>query len=132
MSIPLRRLGLAMFLTLLTATLASAQTLAGNVRDSSGAILPGVVVEASSAALIEKARTSTTDSSGQYQIPNLPPGVYEVTFTLSGFSTVIRDAVNLTGAGVTSINAELRVGSLAETITVTGETPVVDVQTARQ
>src|SRR5512139_3138581 len=119
-------------ITFLGATLASAQTLAGSVRDTSGAVMPGVTVEASSAALIEKVRTATTDGNGQYQIPNLPPGAYKITFSLTGFSTVVRDGVALSGAGVTSINAELRVGALEESVTVTGETPVVDVQSARQ
>src|SRR5215212_8246515 len=127
-----RNLGLAICSTLFAATLVSAQTLAGSVRDTSGAVLPGVTVEASSSALIEKARTAFTDSNGQYQIPNLPPGAYKVTFTLTGFSTVIREGVMITGGGVTNINADLRVGSLSESVTVTGETPVVDVQTARQ
>ena len=113
-------------------SLASAQTLAGIVRDTSGAVLPGVTVEVSSPALIEKSRTAVADGSGQYQITSLPPGAYTITFTLQGFTTVVRDGVELTGGGVTTINADLRVGALAESITVTGETPVVDVQSARQ
>jgi hypothetical protein len=117
---------------LLLSSLASAQTLAGIVRDTSGAVLPGVTVEASSPALIEKTRTAVSDGNGQYQIVNLPPGTYAITFTLAGFTTLVRDGVELTGGGVTTINAELRVGTLAESITVTGETPVVDVQSARQ
>src|SRR5690242_16219690 len=112
--------------------LASAQTLAGSVRDTSGAVLPGVTVEASSPALIERTRSAVTDGTGQYQITNLSPGAYKVTFSLQGFSTVVREGVDLTGAGVTSIKAELRVGAVSESITVTGETPVIDVQTARQ
>ena len=127
-----RTLLLAAGLTFLANGVASAQTLAGTVRDTSGAILPGVTVEASSPALIEKARTAVADGSGQYQITNLPPGTYSITFTLPGFTSVVREGVELTGGGVTSINAEMRVGALAETITVTGETPVVDVQSARQ
>jgi hypothetical protein len=118
--------------SLLVSSLASAQTLAGTVRDTSGAVLPGVIVEASSPALIEKTRTAVADGSGQYQIPNLPPGAFTVTFSLQGFTTVVREGVELTGGGVTTINAEMRVGALAESITVTGETPVVDVQSARQ
>src|SRR5215470_6045249 len=104
--------------------------LAGVVKDSSGAVLPGVSVEAASSVLLEKTRTAVTDGTGQYRIPDLPPGTYEVTFTLTGFSTVKREAVEITGAGVVSINADLRVGTVAETVTVTGETPVVDVQTS--
>ena len=117
---------------LLTFNVASAQTLAGTVRDASGAVLPGVTVEASSPALIEKTRSAVTDGSGQYQITNLPPGTYAITFSLQGFATVVREGVELTGGGVTTINAELRVGAVAESVTVTGETPVVDVQSARQ
>jgi hypothetical protein len=112
--------------------LATAQSLAGIVRDTSGAVLPGVTVEASSPALISKVRTGVTDDAGQYRIPDLPPGTYKVTFTLPGFSTVVREGLELSGAGVMTIGAELRVGSLEESITVTGESPVVDVQTARQ
>ena len=127
-----RTLLLAAGLTFLASGVASSQTLAGTVRDTSGAILPGVTVEASSPALIEKARAAAADGNGQYQITNLPPGTYSITFTLPGFTTVVHEGVELTGSGVTSINAEMRVGALAETITVTGETPVVDLQSARQ
>ena len=113
---------------------ASAQaTLAGVVRDSSGAVLPGVTVEASSPVLIEKARTALTDDAGRYQIIDLRPGIYTVTFTLTGFIVVRRDGVELTGTAVTTANADLRVGGVQETITVTGETPIVDLQsTTRQ
>jgi hypothetical protein len=118
-------------LLLLFAPPAFAQgTLAGVVKDSSGAVLPGVSVEAASPVLIEKARSVVTDGSGQYRIVNLTPGTYTVTFSLSGFSTIKREGIELTGGGVTTINADLRLGDLAETITVTGETPVVDTQTS--
>src|SRR5437867_11653983 len=116
---------------LLLSTPAFAQsTLAGVVRDSSGAVLPGVSVEASSPVLIEKSRSVVTDGTGHYRIVDLTPGTYTVTFTLSGFTTVRHERVELTGAGVTTINADLRVGAVAETVTVTGETPIVDVQTS--
>ncbi|HYJ93899.1 MAG TPA: carboxypeptidase-like regulatory domain-containing protein, partial [Vicinamibacterales bacterium] len=116
-------------MVLLVPTLASAQaTIAGTVRDTSGAVLPGVTVEASSPALIEKVRTAVTDGSGLYQVVNLRPGTYTLTFSLSGFSTVRREGVELTAASVATINADLRVGTLEETITVTGESPIVDVQ----
>jgi hypothetical protein len=112
--------------------LAHAQaTLAGVVKDSSGAVLPGVTVEAGSPVLIEKTRTAVTDGTGQFRFESLPPGTYTVTFTLSGFSTVKRQAVDVSGAGVITINTELHVGAVSETVTVTGETPVVDVQSAR-
>jgi hypothetical protein len=114
-------------------SLAHAQTaLAGTVRDASGAVLPGVTVEASSPVLIEKVRSAVSDGTGQYRITELPPGTYSVTFTLPGFAIVKREGVELSGTGVTTMNAELRVGSVEETITVTGETPVVDVQSTRR
>jgi hypothetical protein len=107
-------------------------TLAGVVRDTSGAVLPGATVEASSSALIEKTRTAVSDGTGQYRITDLPPGTYNVTFTLAGFNTVQREGVQLSGSGVIPINAEMRVGALQETITVTGETPLVDTQSTRR
>lgn len=107
--------------------------LAGNVKDTSGAVLPGVTVEASSPALIEKTRTVVSDGGGNYRIENVPPGTYSVTFTLAGFNTVKREGIELSGSFVATINADMRVGALEETITVTGESPIVDVQsTARQ
>src|ERR1700704_1750347 len=118
-------------LLLLFATPSFAQpAVAGTVRDASGAILPGVNVEASSPVLIEKARAVVTDGTGQYRIVDLKPGTYTVTFTLSGFATVKREGIELSGAGVTTINAEMRVGAVSETVTVSGQTPVVDVQTS--
>jgi hypothetical protein len=113
-------------------TLAHAQTLAGVVRDTSGAVLPGVTVEAASPVLIEKVRSAVTDAGGLYRITDLSPGTYTVTYMLPGFTRVVREGVALSGSGVTTINADLRVGALQETITVTGETPVVDVQTTRR
>jgi hypothetical protein len=108
-------------------------SITGVVRDSSGAVLPGVTVEAASSGIIEKVRTAVTDGAGQYRITELRPGAYSVTFTLPGFNTVVRDGINLAGAFVASVDAELRVGALEETITVTGEAPIVDVQsTTRQ
>jgi hypothetical protein len=105
---------------------ASSGAIGGVVRDASGAVLPGVTVEASSPALIEKVRTAVTDGQGLYKIVDLRPGVYTVAFTLPGFSTLRREGVEI-GAGFTAtINGELRVGGLEETITVTGEAPVVD------
>jgi hypothetical protein len=118
----------------LTPALAHAQaSITGSVRDTSGAVLPGVTVEAASPALIEKVRAGVTDGTGQYRIENLRPGLYTVTFTLAGFSTVKREGLELAGTFTATVNAELRVGTLEETITVTGESPVVDVQsTTRQ
>src|SRR5688500_15249366 len=99
-------------------------TIAGTVRDTSGAVLPGVTVEAASPALIEKVRTAVTDGSGQYRIEDLRPGNYSVTFTLTGFSSVKRDNIELTGSFVATIGAEMREGSLEETILVTAESPI--------
>jgi hypothetical protein len=116
-------------------TLAHAQSSAsitGLVRDSSGAVLPGVTVEAASDVLIEKVRSAVTDGSGQYRIVDLRAGVYSVTFSLTGFSTVKREGVELSGSFTASINADMKVGTVQETITVTGETPIVDVQSARR
>jgi hypothetical protein len=114
-------------------SLASAQgTLAGTVRDQSGGVLPGVTVEAASPALIEKVRTAVTDDNGQYRIPGLNPGTYSLTFRLSGFSLVRRENIELGGTATLTIPIEMRVGALQETITVTEETPVVDVQNAQR
>jgi carboxypeptidase family protein len=108
-----------------TAAFAQA-SIAGAVKDTSGAVLPGVTVEAASPALIEKTRTVVTDGTGQCRIENLRPGAYTVTFTLAGFSTVKRDGVERAGSFTATVNADLRVGSVEETITVTAATPLVD------
>src|SRR5713226_3575298 len=119
------------FLVMLPAT-TFAQTVAGVVRDTTGAVMPGVTVEAASPALIEKVRAAVTDGEGQYKIVNLVPGTYTVTFTLPGFNTVKRDGIDLSAGFTASVNADLRVGALAETITVSGQAPMVDVQNTRQ
>jgi hypothetical protein len=105
---------------------------AGLVRDASGGVLPGVTVEAASAVLIEKVRSVTTDGTGQYRLVALPPGTYNLSFTLPGFATVVQEGVQLTGAVTATFNIEMRVGGLQETITVTGESPIVDVQSSRR
>jgi len=111
----------------------SGASIAGVVKDASGAVLPGVTVEAASPTLIEKVRTAVTDGSGQYRITELLPGTYTVTFALTGFSTVKREGVELSGSFNLTLNADLKVGNVSETITVTGEPPVVDLQsTTRQ
>src|SRR6476661_6238023 len=111
-----------------SAAFAQQASITGVVRDSSGAVLPGVTVEASSPALIEKTRSVVTDGAGQYRIVDLRPGTYTVTFALAGFNTVRREGIELTGSFVATINADMRVGALEETITVTGESPTVDVK----
>src|SRR5881397_2948881 len=117
---------------LLPATVFAQASLTGTVRDASGGVLPGVTVEASSPALIEKTRTALTDGSGQYRIVDLRPGTYSLMFTLPGFTTVKRDGIELTGSQIITIPADMRVGGIEETVTVTGDSPVVDVQTARR
>src|SRR6266540_2957160 len=115
---------------LLAPTTASAQVgIAGVVRDTSGAVMPGVTVEASSPALIEKARTVVTDNAGQYKIVDLSPGTYAVTFTLPGFKSVKRGEIILEGTFTAQINVDLQVGAMEETLTVTAESPTVDVIT---
>jgi hypothetical protein len=126
------RIVLAMCLVAMPAIVAAQSAIAGVVRDTSGAILPGVTVEASSNALIERVRTTVTDGSGQYRIVDLRPGTYNITFTLAGFNTFRRDGLELPAEFVATVNADLRVGALEETITVTGESPVVDLQSARR
>src|SRR5712692_1358183 len=124
--------GLAIVLMLLPRAAAAQSAIAGLVTDSSGAVLPGVTVEASSPALIEKVRTAVTNAEGRYNIIDLRPGAYVMTFTLPGFSTVRREGLDL-GANVDlPVNAEMRVGAVEETVTVSGASPVVDVQQASQ
>src|SRR5690242_21695858 len=94
--------------------------------------MPGVTVEAASPALIEKVRSVVTDGEGQYKIIDLRPGAYTVTFALAGFNTVKRDGIELAGSFTATVNAEMRVGSLEETITVSGASPIVDVQSTAQ
>src|SRR5688572_2563859 len=94
-----------------TVVLAQA-SVTGVVRDASGAVLPGVVVEATSPVLIEKLRSAVTDSTGQYRIVDLQPGTYTITFTLTGFSVFKREGIELTGSFTASVNAELRLGAL--------------------
>src|SRR5262245_3372856 len=114
-------------------SLAFAQgTLTGTVRDGSGSVLPGVTVEASSSALIEKVRTGVTDSSGQYRIIDLNPGVYTVTFSLSGFNTVKREGIQVSGTATLTVPIEMKIGEVKETITVAGDTPVVDLENTKR
>jgi hypothetical protein len=125
------RTGAAVLCLMLMPALAFAQaSIAGVVRDTSGAVLPGVTVEASSPALLEKVRTAVTDGNGQYRIEALRPGPYTVTFTLTGFNVVKREGIQLSGSFTASVDADMRVGTLEETITVSGEAPIVDVQSS--
>jgi len=106
-------------------------SIVGVVQDSSGAVLPGVTVEASSSALIEKTRTAVTDAAGRYTVTGLRPGDYVVTFSLTGFKTVRREGIVLEGAFAATVNADMAVGALEETVTVSGASPVVDLQSTQ-
>jgi hypothetical protein len=133
----MRRLLLTCFLTLscvVWPVVAAAQTstIAGIVRDASGGVLPGVTVEVASPALIEKTRTVVSDGAGRYTVASLRPGTYTVTFSLPGFGTVVREGIVLTSDFTANVNADLRVGTLEESITVTGESPIVDTQAITQ
>src|SRR5438105_1976981 len=118
----------AALLMLPVAAFAQTSAVAGTVKDTSGAVLPGVTVEAASPALIERVRSAVSDGNGQYKIEALRPGTYTVTFTLPGFSVVKRENIELTSDFTATINADMKVGALEETITVSAESPVVDVQ----
>jgi hypothetical protein len=124
--------GVVLIVLLMPATAFAQASITGVVRDASGAVLPGVTVEAASPALIERVRATVTNDTGQYRIENLRPGTYSVTFALAGFSTVKRDAIELQGSFSASINVDMRVGEIVETVTVTGESPIVDVQNTTQ
>jgi hypothetical protein len=128
----LRAAVVATSLAVLPALAFAQASIAGSARDSSGAALPGVTVEASSPALIERVRTTVTDDRGLFRIVSLPPGTYSLTFALPGFTQVKRDGIELTGSFTAQIDASLTVGGVAETITVTGVSPIVDVQSIRR
>ena len=119
-------------LVLLPSVAVAQASITGVVKDSSGAVLPGATVEASSPELIEKVRVAVTDGVGRYRIIDLRPGTYLVTFSLPGFSSVRREGIELVGSFTATVDAELRVGAVEETITVTGEQSMVDVQSVRR
>src|SRR4051794_14815832 len=125
------RLILVLFGAMAIPSVALAQSaIAGVVKDTTGAVPPGVTVEASSPALIEKTKSAVTNEAGQYRVVDLRPGTYTVTFTLTGFNTVVREGIVLESNFTAPINVEMRVGAVAENVTVTGASPVVDVQTS--
>ena len=130
----IRKLAVVVILTLVVSPCVAlaqglgAASIVGVVKDNSGAVLPGVTVEASSPVLIEKVRTTVTDAEGRYQLAELRPGTYNVSFALPGFSTFRREELAITANFVVTIDAELKVGELSETITVSGQTPLVDVR----
>ena len=126
----LRAVAVSVFVLLPVA--ASAQSsITGVVRDASGGVLPGVTVEAASPALIEGVRSAVTDAQGIYKVVDLRPGTYTVTFTLPGFRALKREGLSLPAEFAATVNADLAVGALEETVTVTGEAPVVDVKSSR-
>src|SRR5258706_14599284 len=119
----------AMSMPLICRPAASAKrAIAGEVRDSTGAVLPGVSVDAESPALIEGSRTVVTDGSGGYRVENLRPGEYTVTFTLTGVRSVKREGIILPPSFTAQVNAELSLGPLQEAVPVTGESPLADVR----
>ncbi len=124
--------GLLVLSLLIATTPAAAQGIAGQVSDTTGGVLPGVAVEAASPALIEGSRTVFTDGGGLYNIIDLRPGEYTVTFTLPGFTTIIREGITLNAGFTATVDVELTVGGVEETVTVTGASPVVDVQNVVQ
>jgi len=125
---------MVLWCVLLPATAAAQQAsgIAGVVRDTSGAVLPGATVEAASPALIEKTRTAVSDIEGRYNIADLRPGTYTVTFAIAGFNTFRREGITLTAGFTATVNADMTVGALEETITVSGSAPLVDTQNVRQ
>ena len=120
----------AAFLILVPLSLAAQDNsgISGTAKDTSGAVLPGVTVEASSPVLIEKTRSVITDDHGEYKIVNLRPGTYSVTFSLTGFATVKREGIELVTGFTANLSADLRVGAMEETLTVSGAAPIVDTQ----
>src|ERR1043165_1503248 len=125
----LRQLLAALVCVAALPTLAHAQSaIGGTVKDATGAVLPGVTVEAASPVLIEKAKTVVTDAEGNYKIVDLRPGTYVITFSLEGFTTIKREGLELPSNFTATVNVELKVGALQGALTVTGSSPVVDVQ----
>ena len=112
-------------------TVSAQSAISGVVKDSGGGILPGVTVQAASPALIERVRDAVTDEQGRYTIVDLRPGLYKVTFALAGFTTLVRDGIDLPSNFTATVNVELNLGALEESVTVSGNSPIVDVQSAQ-
>jgi Carboxypeptidase regulatory-like domain len=127
---PTNRVAALAFCVLASAVPSFAQeaSIVGTVRDASSGVLPGVTVEVASPALIEKTRTAITDGSGQYRITNLVPGIYVVSFSLTGFATVRNEGIEVNAEVTVQVNGEMRVGAIEETVSVVGSSPMVDVQ----
>jgi hypothetical protein len=119
-------------LFLLPAAASAQSAITGAVRDATGAVLPGVTIEAASPALIERVRTAVSDAQGRFAIIDLRPGIYTVTFTVQGFNTFVQSGIDLPSNFTATVNADMKLGTLAESVTVTGASPVVDVQNAQR
>src|SRR5262245_26217406 len=117
-------------LSLLPASVSAQSAIAGTVTDNTGAVMPGVTVEASSPVLIEKVRSVVTDGQGRYTIIDLRPGTYNLSYTLEGFTTAKREGLFLPADFTATVNIALSVGALEESITVTGQSPLVDVSSS--
>ena len=117
---------LTLALVLITAGLSWSQSIQGNVRDDSGAVLPGVTVTATSEAIIGS-RTAVADSTGLYRLVNLSPGTYTVEAELSGFSTFRQEGIVLRAGQNLSVDATMGIGGVEETITVTADTPMLEI-----
>jgi hypothetical protein len=123
----------AAFVVLLMPTPASAQSsITGLVKDATAGVLPGVTIEVTSPALIEKVRTAVSDAQGRYSIVDLRPGIYKVTFTVQGFTTFVQDGIDLPSNFTATVNADMKLGAVEESVTVSGQSPVVDVQNAQR
>ncbi|MGQ0733789.1 MAG: carboxypeptidase regulatory-like domain-containing protein [Acidobacteriota bacterium] len=119
------------FVLLVPVTVAAQSSIAGRVTDNTGGALPGVTVQAASPALIEGTRVAISDGNGRYEIVDLRPGLYTVTYTLSGFNTHVREEIQLPADFLMTLNIVMSVGAIEETVTVTGQSPIVDVQNVR-
>src|SRR5439155_14176663 len=117
---------------LLPVTAAAQSSIGGRVADATGAVLPGVTVEAASPALIEGTRVGVSDGNGQYQIVDLRPGTYKVTYSLPGFGSQMREGLLLPADFAMTVNVVMSVGSISENVTVTGASPVVDTSSANR
>src|SRR5204863_4083153 len=117
---------------LLPGAVSAQSSITGLVKDTTGAVLPGVTIETTSPAIIEKVRTAVSDGQGRYTIIDLRPGVYRVTFTVPGFTTFVQDRIDLPSNFTATVNAEMKLGAVEESVTVSGQSPVVDVQNAQR
>ena len=109
----------------------STGSISGEVKDAQGGVLPGVTVTATSPAQIGQL-TAVTNESGLYRFPAVPPGEYRLSYELAGFQNVVRDAVRITLGFNAQVNVTLNVATLQETVTVSGQSPVIDTSATRE